>query len=66
MNLDGDSLWTSLLTMNEMVKGYDLKMTNDGGYVVTGRTFAVSKEMPFLIKNKCCRLDCRKQTNQPA
>lgn len=50
MNINGDSLWTSLLLMNEPTVGYDLELANDGGYVVTGRTFIDQKDVPVLIK----------------
>lgn len=68
MSQDGDSIWTSLLTMNETAKGFDLQLADDGGYIVTGRTFADGKDMPFLIKTNASGMLqplASKKINQP-
>ncbi len=50
MSTEGDSIWNSILTMDESASGYDLELANDGDYVVTGYTSIGNKYIPNLIK----------------
>lgn len=53
INQNGDTLWTSVLGRSDGInRGYHIDTTNDGGFIVTGSSFAIGPDQGgiFLAK----------------